>query len=104
MPLVHVVLVSFHDHVPPERREELRTKQNALGERCGGRDAGILAWRSDYNLDQRKNYHLMQFSVFRDRDAFERFRVHSAHTELGAEMRELADWVVGDLEADMPAI
>jgi hypothetical protein len=99
--LVHVVLVSFKEHVSAERREDMRAKHQSLGERCGGKEAGVLCWRVDWNLDQRKNYHLMEFTIFADAAAFERFKTHPAHVELGAEMRDLADWVVGDLTATL---
>ena len=99
---VHVVLMTFHSNVSAEKREAMRTKQEGLGALCGGREAGILYWRSGWNLDQRKNYHLMEFGIFADADAFQRYRIHPAHMAFAQEMGELADWVVGNIDAVLP--
>lgn len=101
--LVHVVLAMFYQHVPQETRESMREKVTALGTACGGRDAGILCWRAGWNLDQRKGYHLMQFSIFEDEAALQRFRAHPAHMKFVTEMSLIADWVVGDIKVDLPA-
>lgn len=100
--LVHVVLISFRPAATPQQREQMLTEHQELGDRCGGRDAGILFWRVDRNLDQRKNWHLVEFGVFRDAAALERFRVHPAHVALSHILREIADWAVGDLPAALP--
>jgi hypothetical protein len=100
--LVHVVLVSFQEHVPQQLRAAKLAGYQALGDACGGHKAGILFWRADWNLDQRKNYHLMELGVFADANAFERFRLHPAHVEFGKDMSDLADWVVGDINAALP--
>jgi hypothetical protein len=96
-PLLHVVLVRFHDGVPQARREAARLRMAALGEACGGAAAGILAWRADWNADTRKGWQLMEAGVFADAAALLRFQRHPAHAAFGAGLREIADWVVGDL-------
>jgi hypothetical protein len=63
---------------------------------------GILFWQVDHNLDQRKAWHLVQFSVFRDEAAFERFRARPAHKQMNSISRETADWVVGDILSTVP--
>ena len=102
--LVHVVLTNFHPDVPQQTREAMRDKMAALGADCGGSGAGILYWRADWNLDQRKNYHLMEFGIFADEAALTRFRAHPAHVEFGTEMRRIAEWVAGDIKAVLPGI
>jgi hypothetical protein len=102
--LVHVVLTNFYPHVPQQTREAMREKMAALGTACGGSGAGILYWRADWNLDRRKNYHLMEFGIFADEAALECFRAHPAHVAFGNEMRRIADWVVGDIKAALPAL
>ncbi|MFM2407254.1 MAG: hypothetical protein RL223_5134 [Pseudomonadota bacterium] len=67
-PLLHVVLVRFHDGVPQAQREAARQRMAALGEACGGAAAGILAWRADWNADTRKGWQLMEAGVFAARD------------------------------------
>jgi hypothetical protein len=100
--LVHVVLATFHPHVSEVERARLQLQQASLGAACGGEVAGILHWTSGWNLDQRKNYHLVEFSVFADEDAFQRFKAHPAHRAFADEMRLAADWVIGDVAADLP--
>jgi len=99
---VHIVLTTFHSNATEQVRDELQQKQAALGEACGGRAAGILHWTSGWNLDQRKNYHLVILAVFEDEAAFRRYHAHSAHGKFALEMREVADWIVGDIEALSP--
>ena len=96
--LAHAVLVSFREHASKEQRESIAAQYETLGEVCGGEKAGILFWQAGLNLDQRKNWHIVQFSIFRDRDALQRFRAHPAHARLTEIMRSLADWAVGDIE------
>jgi hypothetical protein len=94
---VHVVLISFRAEATPEQRQQVFADYQGLGEKCGGKDAGILFWQVDHNLDQRKHWHLVEFAVFRDDDAFQRFREHPAHNELTEVLRKIADWAVGDI-------
>ena len=95
--LVHVVLISFRTEATQEQRQRIFDDYQVLGERCGGKDAGVLFWQVDHNLDQRKHWHLVEFAVFRDDDAFQRFREHPAHNELTEVLRKIADWAVGDI-------
>jgi hypothetical protein len=96
--LVHTVLVSFHKHVSEAQREKMIAEYQQLGEMCGGETEGILFWRAGLNLDQRKNWNMMEFAIFRDNKALQRFRFHPAHVKLGEMMRHLGDWAVGDIE------
>jgi hypothetical protein len=98
--LVHVVLISFRPDVGEDERQAIREELSRLSELCGGRAAGILYWRSDWNLDQRKGLHLMEFALFENRAAFERFHAHPAHRAFSERLSKRADWVVGDLGAD----
>ena len=100
--IVHVVLATFHPDVPEEERARLQWLQAGLGAACGGEAAGILHWTSGWNLDQRKNYHLVELSMFADDDAFQRFKAHPAHRAFADEMRQAASWVIGDIAADLP--
>ena len=100
--IVHVVLATFHAEVSEAKREQLQKQQASLGAACGGEAAGILHWTSAWNLDQRKNYHLVEFSVFADEAAFQRFKAHPAHRAFAEEMRGAANWVIGDVAADLP--
>lgn len=96
--IVHSVLVSFRNHASKEQRDQLVSRYRTLGEMCGGAKEGVLFWQAGVNLDQRKNWHIVQFAIFRDNDALQHFRIHPAHAELSEIMRPIADWAVGDLE------
>lgn len=96
--LVHVVLISFRDGVSVEARRRFLEHHQTLGARCGGLAAGIAYWQVSENLDQRKNWHAVQLSLFRDRDALSRFTAHPEHIKAGEALRDIADWVVGDVE------
>ena len=96
---VHVVIAAFRPDTPEALRQALQQEQADLGAACGGEAAGILHWTAGPNLDQRKGYHLVEFSVFADEAAFRRFQQHPAHVAFAAKMREAADWVIGNIEA-----
>lgn len=96
--LVHVVLISFRDGVAADTRRSFLEHHQSLGARCGGAEAGIVYWQIGENLDPRKNWHAVQFSLFRDREALHRFAQHPEHIKAGEALREIADWVVGDVE------
>jgi quinol monooxygenase YgiN len=97
--LVHVVFISFRAEATPEQRDQVLADFQDLGERCGGRNAGILFWQVDRNRDQRKNWHLVELVVFRDDTALQRFRAHPAHVRMTSMLREIADWAVGDISS-----
>jgi stress responsive alpha/beta barrel protein len=99
--IIHVVLISFRPDTTPEQRQQVLLDYQALGERCGGKDAGILFWQVDRNLDQRKNWHLVELAAFRDDAALQRFREHSAHAQASSVLREIADWAVGDIRSGL---
>lgn len=97
---LHIVLTKFRKEIPDARRQDMQRRLAALGDVCGGREAGILVWRGTWNLDQRKSYHLMELGLFADEAAFLRYRGHPAHAEFAAEMSQIADWVVGNMALD----
>jgi Stress responsive A/B Barrel Domain len=95
--LWHSVLISFRDTAPEAARRDIYERYQTLGKDCGGKDAGILFWQVDWNLDQRKNVHLVEFAIFRDNAAFQAFRAHPKHREITDILFHIADWQVGDL-------
>lgn len=95
--LLHTVLISFHETISDEARTTFFDTYQNLGDRCGGKDAGILYFQLDHNLDLRKNVHLAETMVFTDETALKNFAAHDAHKEMGATLREIADWQVADV-------
>lgn len=97
--VVHTVLITFYTGTPEEKRREILARFAKLGEECGGVNAGILGWAVKSNLDLSKKKHvsLMQAAIFEDVEAFQAFRAHDKHARLRNELRELADWISGDI-------
>lgn len=100
--LHHVVLISFKPETPPNKRQEIYDLYQTMDTQCGGREAGILFWKIGYNLDLRKNVHLVEIAIFRDNEALQEFRRHPAHAVLTGMLSQIADWQVGDIYADIP--
>ncbi len=94
--LWHVVLISFRPETPEEVRESVYECYQTLAEKCGGREAGIVSFTVERNLDLRKGIHLVELAVFRDDAAFQAFRAHPEHTKITDVLRDVADWQVGD--------
>ena len=99
--LWHVVLISFREGVPEAKRREIFDRYQTLAEDCGGENAGILLWRVGWNLDLRKKVHLVEIAIFENDAALQAFRKHPKHTELTVILREIADWWVGDIPAEL---
>ena len=95
--LWHAVLISFRDNATEAVKRDVYERYQTLGEDCGGKDAGILFWKVDWNLDQRKNVHLAEFAIFRDEAALQAFRAHPKHRAITDILSNVADWQVGDL-------
>ena len=101
-PLFHVVLISFQESVQETSREEVYNRYQTLAVDCGGREAGIIFFKVEKNLDPRKGAHLVEIAVFRDNEALQQFRVHPKHKELTEILCRIADWQVGDITSPLP--
>ncbi|OGY98976.1 MAG: hypothetical protein A2945_03985 [Candidatus Liptonbacteria bacterium RIFCSPLOWO2_01_FULL_52_25] len=95
--LWHAVLISFKPDTPEEIRRDIYDRYQTMDADCGGKDAGVLFWKVDRNLDPRKNVHLVEIAVFRDMNALQTFRNHPKHKELTNILSKVADWQVGDI-------
>lgn len=65
--LHHVVLISFLPTASQDIRDEIAFRYATLGDDCGGEKAGILFWSVKPNMDTRKNIHLVEVAIFRDK-------------------------------------
>ena len=95
--LLHIVFISFHPDASEEKRNEIYNLYQTLAEDCGGREAGILFFQVDWNMDSRKNVHLVEVAIFTDSGALQKFRNHPKHKELTNLVQKIADWQVGDI-------
>jgi hypothetical protein len=98
--LVHVGVLKFKPEATETEIKEAYSLYQTLGEDCGGKEAGILYAKVGWNRDQRKGYLLMEFFIFADNDALQRFRVHPGHERVSQLMRRIADWVIGDIDCN----
>ncbi len=96
--LWHVVLISFKEDSTAAERKMVYDLYQTLDQECGGREAGILFWRVDHNLDLRKGVHLVEIAIFESDDALQAFRRHPKHQEFTETLlSKVADWKVGDI-------
>lgn len=100
--LHHVVFISFHDETPEDLRQDISARYTTLGEDCGGKEAGILYWSVQPNLDLRKGIHLVEIAFFRDRDSYDNFKNHPKHLEVVELLKSSANWHVGDIVEVLP--
>jgi hypothetical protein len=94
--LWHIVLISFKKEASQAVQQEVYDWYQTLAEDCGVKEAGILLFKVEHNLDLRKGVHLVVIAMFRDNDALQAFRVHPKHKELTDVLCQCADWQVGD--------
>lgn len=94
--LHHVVLISFLPTASQEIRDEIADRYATLGEDAGGSKAGILFWSVKPNMDTRKNIHLIEVAIFKDKQSFDNFKNHPKHVEVVELLKVSADWSVGD--------
>ncbi len=100
--LLHIVLISFRLDAPDSARQKAYGMLLTLGDDCGGKEAGILFFTVDNNLDLRKNVHLVEVAIFKDNEALQKFRNHPKHAALTEILRDIADWQVGDIKTELP--
>lgn len=94
--LHHVVLITFLPTASQEIKDEIADRYATLGEDCGGEKAGILFWSAKPNMDTRKNIHLIEVAIFKDKPSYENFKNHQKHKEVVELLKISADWMVGD--------
>lgn len=98
--LWHVVLISFKPGVSEIIKQKVYSLYQTLGEDCGGKEAGIIFWKVEHNLDLRKNVHLVEIAVFENNAAYQSFKTHPRHKELADIVSKAADWQVGNILMD----
>ncbi len=95
--LWHVLLIKFNTDTAQEAKDRIFGLYQTLATDCGGKEAGILYFKVERNLDLRKNIELVEIAIFRDNEALQAFRVHPLHVTLAQDLSKIADWQVGDI-------
>jgi heme-degrading monooxygenase HmoA len=86
----HVVLFRLHDDADIDAAvAALDTARPTVG---------LVSWRVERSLDERKGRVLAQVSAFESADAFQAWRASEPHQAAAAHLREAADWLVADWE------
>jgi hypothetical protein len=98
-PYIHIVTFSFPDTISKEEQRAIMEECAALGEACGGREAGIEGFLVRPNIDDRKGYTWVEIGEFKTVDDFINFHQHPAHKKFAEKIAEIADvWVVIDFQ------
>lgn len=95
--LHHFVLISFFSSTSQEMKDEIARRYSTLGEEAGGTEKGILFWSVKPNMDTRKNIHLVEFAIFKNKQSLDDFKNHPRHVEVVELLKASADWYVGDI-------
>ncbi len=88
--LSHIIVFRLYEDADPD---EVLGRLRSLAD-----EVGLLEWRVERSLDERKGIVLVQNSLFSCREDLERFRVAPRHTEVSRYMSTVADWWVADFE------
>lgn len=89
----HIVLFRMYDDVADDEVDEMVASLRSLGD-----DPGVVSWRVERSLDERKGRVIVEDAVFESAEAIERFRVSARHRVVAERMSTMADWLIGDYE------
>jgi heme-degrading monooxygenase HmoA len=87
-PVRHVILFRLY---PDADAEEVLRRLRSLAHL-----PGLLAWRVERSLDERKGVVVMQNSLFASMAALQSFREAPEHAKVAAFLSRNADWLVAD--------
>lgn len=92
VPYRHTVIFKIHDSASDVSYQQALLLLEELGQ--GNPD--ILEWEVAPSLDTRKGRIIGEQAVFRNLDAYQRFRQSPKHAVVAAFMTAIADWEVWD--------
>ncbi|MBM3715880.1 MAG: Dabb family protein [Actinobacteria bacterium] len=91
----HVVLFRVRDDVTDPEVSDAMAVLRQLGTL-----PGVTGWTVALSLDERKGRVIIEDGTFPDQGSFETWRARSQHQRAALRMSEIADWLVGDWNAD----
>ena len=87
-PVRHIILFRVYPDADPD---EVLRRLRSLREL-----PGVLEWRVERSLDERKGVVVLQNSLFSSLQALRSFRVGPEHVEVADFLSRSADWLVAD--------
>ena len=94
-PVRHVILFRLYPDADPDL---VLSRLRSLRDR-----PGVLEWRIERSLDERKGVVVMQNSLFASMDALHAFRSDPVHARVAEFLSRNADWLVADHLEQHPA-
>jgi hypothetical protein len=88
----HIVLFKIKNEVSNEDFK----KALSLLQNLGQDNSDIISWIVTPSLDTRKGRIIIEDSLFKNEETFQKFRSSEKHNEVAAFLRNIADWFVGD--------
>ena len=88
----HIILFKLYEGTDSQKEAKAVSLLKALGE--GNEE--ILEWRIARSIDTRKGIIVIENGLFKNEEAYERFRKSDKHQETVSFMSQIADWTVGD--------
>jgi len=88
----HIILFKLYEGTDSQKEAKAVSLLKALGE--GNEE--ILEWRIARSIDTRKGIIVIENGLFKNEEAYERFRKSDKHSEIVKFMSQIADWTVGD--------
>jgi len=95
MKLNHTVMFKIHDDVSDDDIADAAELLTGLGG-----EPGVEKWIIRESIDVRKGRIIIEQSRFESNEAYQKFRISSAHVKVGDFMKTIADWWVGDYLED----
>lgn len=92
--LYHVLIFTFHDGIPEDKKAFAVESLKKLGEI---KELGLAEWNvCRQSIDNPKAKDFFQYSVFRDADHLQRYKDHPEHQRVRSILSDICDWVVVD--------
>lgn len=91
MSIRHVVLFRMHDECTDDDVDDMVEQLRTLGDL-----PGILSWRVERSLDERKGRVIVEDATFATQEDLEAFRHADRHRVVAQRMSTMADWLIGE--------
>ena len=91
MPLRHVVLFRMYDECTDDDVDDMAEQLRTLGDL-----PGVLSWRVEKSIDERKGRVIVEDATFATHEDVDAFRHADRHRVIAERMSTMADWLIGE--------